>query len=82
MIKEINSEIIIEFINKNLAQIFFNSLISEVEESSRCRSQTELSLVNNKLKILIYAKDVTAFRANINSYLNWIKIIDDIIQII
>lgn len=81
MVKEINNNITIEFYNDRIAQIYFNSLLPESIEPFRQRAHSELFLLNNKLKISISAKDITALRATVNSYLNWIKIINDIIEI-
>ena len=81
MSKNITSEIILEFNDKNTAQVYLNSLLPEKDELSRNRSQTELQLIDKKLKISFFATDITALRAAINSYLNWLKIIDGIVEI-
>ncbi|MFX1450173.1 MAG: KEOPS complex subunit Pcc1 [Promethearchaeota archaeon] len=80
MLKNISSEIIIEFLDEKIAEVYLNSLNPESEESFSHRSNIKLFLKKNKLKILIDAKDITAFRATLNSYLNWIKIINDIVE--
>ncbi|MFX0132835.1 MAG: KEOPS complex subunit Pcc1 [Candidatus Hodarchaeota archaeon] len=77
----ISSEIIIKFSDKKLAQVYLNSLNPESKEKFSHRSSIKLTLIDNNLKILIASKDVTAFRATINSYLNWIRIIDGIVEI-
>lgn len=81
MVKQICSEIIFDFLNEKIAQIYFNSLNPESDESFSHRSSTKLILMGNKLKISIDAKDTTAFRATLNSYINWIKIIEGIVEI-
>jgi len=81
LVKNINSEIEIEFEDNNTARIYLNSLLPEKYESSRHRSRSELVLKNKILKISISATDITAFRASINSYINWIKIIDGIMTL-
>ena len=81
MSKNITSEIILEFNDKNTAQVYLNSLLPEKDELSRNRSQTELQLIDKKLKICFFATDITALRAAINSYLNWLKIIEGIVEI-
>ncbi len=81
MVKKICSEIIFDFFNEKIAQIYFNSLNPESDESFSYRSSTKLMLMGNKLKISIDAKDTTAFRATLNSYINWIKIIEGIVEI-
>ncbi|NVM03203.1 MAG: hypothetical protein HWN67_12755 [Candidatus Helarchaeota archaeon] len=81
LVKNICCEIIIDFFNEIIAQIYFNSLNPESDESFSHRSSTKLILMGNKLKISIDARDVTALRATVNSYLNWIKIIEGIVEI-
>ncbi|MHA1298781.1 MAG: KEOPS complex subunit Pcc1 [Candidatus Helarchaeota archaeon] len=81
MVKKIISDIIIELSDHNTAKLYLNSLLPEKNEISHHRSQTQLFLKNNKLKISISATDITAFRASVNSYINWIKIIDSIIDV-
>lgn len=81
MLEKIKSNIEFEFKDQNIAQIYLKSLLPEKSESSRHRSQTELFLKNNILKISISATDITAFRAAINSYINWVRIIDGIVDL-
>jgi tRNA threonylcarbamoyladenosine modification (KEOPS) complex Pcc1 subunit len=81
LVASINSEITINFPDENVAQIYFNSLIPEQSNISHHRSQIKLFLEKNSLKISISATDITAFRATVNSYINWIRIINGMVEI-
>ena len=80
MSKNLTSEIILELKDKKTAQVYLNSLLPEKDELSRHRSQVDLQLIDNKLKISFLATDITALRASVNSYFNWLKIIEVIVE--
>ena len=46
------------------------------------RSQSSLTIENNKFRVEVHSRDLTSLRAALNSYLKWFLIIKDISQII
>lgn len=77
-LKQINSEIEIEFDNKKQAKIIYNAVSLEFKTSPDYRSNLNLKLKDNKIIITINAEDATSFRASINSAIKWIKLSQEI----
>ena len=73
-----NAEIIIPSDN-NLAQIIKDSLRPEVEDPVSQRSTVAVYTETECLKISVCATDLSALRAALNSYLRWVKAIQDIV---
>ncbi len=73
-----NAEIIIHSDN-NLAQIIKDSLRPEVEDPVSQRSTVAVYAETECLKISICATDLAALRAALNSYLRWVKAIQDVV---
>lgn len=72
----------VTFKEEKHAQIAFQTILQETTRIISLRSQSSLTIENNKLRVEIYSKDLTSLRATLNSYLKWLLIIKDIFQII
>lgn len=67
---------------KKEAEIIYNSLIPEVEYSHKNeRSKSQIEQKDNSVIITINSKDVVSLRASINSYIRWIKLSIEILNI-
>jgi len=73
-----NAEIIIPS-DKNLAQIIEGSLRPEVEDPVSQRSTVSVYAEKDHVKISVNATDLAALRAALNSYLRWVKAIQDVV---
>lgn len=81
-LKEVNSEISIEFDDNNQAEIVYKSIILEFQTAPDYRSSMEIKLNNNVINIYIFAEDSTSFRASFNSAIKWIKLSSEINNLI
>jgi len=63
----------------NLAQIIESSLKPEVEDPVSQRSIVAVYAETECLKISVCATDLAALRAALNSYLRWVKAIQDVV---
>ena len=74
------SEIIIEFESEEFAKTIFTSIKPEEADIPSKRTNITLSLNGRKIYLLINAKDTTALRAAMNSYLRLIKVAQNILE--
>ncbi len=82
-LKEVNSEIVIEFNDTTQAEIIYKSIILEFQTAPDYRSSMEIKLQDNTINICIFAEDSTSFRASFNSAIKWVKLsleINNLIQ--
>lgn len=73
-LKEVSSEIAIEFDNEKQAQLIYDSIVLEFNTAPDYRSSMDLSVNGRNIIINIDAQDSTSFRASINSAIKWIKL--------
>lgn len=71
----IKAEISIKFDNSTIAENFFISLQPESLSGLSDRSTISMEQINDSIRFLIDAKDITAFRATLNSYLVWLRVL-------
>lgn len=57
----------------DVAQTILNALSPETDSAPSDRAEVTLSITERTLKISIQAKDLTALRAAMNSYLAWVS---------
>ena len=81
-LKQINSEIEIDLDTEEQAKIIYESVLPEFKTSPDYRSNLNLKQKDNKLIISIDAEDATSFRASINSAIKWIKLSQEINELI
>ena len=74
----VNAEIIIPS-DLRLAKIIEGSLRPEVEDPVSQRSIVSVQAENDQVKISVKATDLAALRAALNSYLRWVKAIQDVV---
>ena len=78
----INAEISVKFADSKTAEIFFNALYPETLKTFTDRSKISIRKEEDSLEFKIDAKDVTAFRATINSYLIWMRVLHSISAVV
>ena len=62
-----------------LAQIIEGSLRPEVEDPVSQRSTVTVHAEKDHVKISVHATDLAALRAALNSYLRWVKAVQDVV---
>ena len=73
--QNIKAEVTIKFDNSSTAEIFLHSLQPESLNDLTDRSSVLMEQVNDSIRFMITAKDITAFRATLNSYLIWTRML-------
>jgi KEOPS complex subunit Pcc1 len=77
----VETELEIEFDNQREAEIVLGSIKPEINGSPSDRTSVSIDIHDNTLKIIINAEDTASFRASLNSYLRWIKLSKEIIDL-
>ena len=77
----VESELEIEFENPNEVDIILGSIKPEINGSPSDRTSVTITTDGNNLLINIEAEDNASFRASLNSYLRWIKLSSDILDL-
>ncbi len=72
------SKISIELPSKKMVEILLKALLPETRRSVTSRSKVFVEGIGKRLVIKVQAKDLTALRATLNSYLRWVTLIVDI----
>ncbi len=78
----IKADISVKFEDSKTAEVFFNALYPETLKTFTNRSSISMQQEENRIQFTIHAKDVTAFRATINSYLIWMRVLQSISTLI
>jgi tRNA threonylcarbamoyladenosine modification (KEOPS) complex Pcc1 subunit len=73
--QNIKAEVAIKFDDSRTAEIFFHALQPESLNDLTDRSSVLMEQVNDSIRFVIAAKDITAFRATLNSYLIWMRML-------
>ena len=71
--KATRAEISVEFSSKTHAEAVYRALKPETRHSIGPRSKVTIVLEGKSLQIAVSAKDISALRAAINSYLRWVS---------
>ena len=71
----------IEFKTNKEAEIVLKSIKPEINGSPSDRTSVNMNIYGKILKITIDAMDTPSFRASLNSYLRWIKLSYEIINL-
>ena len=72
-----NTVIYLELSSEKLLKILLKTLLPETKKSATTRSKVYIEGEGKKLTIRIEAKDTSAFRATLNSYLRWVALVKD-----
>lgn len=76
-----HTELIIEFENPGDVEVVLGSIKPEISGHPSDRTSVDIKKDGNNLLINIDAKDSTSFRASLNSYLRWIKLSSEILEL-
>lgn len=77
----IETELEIDFENPRDAKIVLGSIKPETSGSPSDRTSVSVDIRDSTLKIVIKAQDTASFRASLNSYLRWIKLSEEVINL-
>ena len=77
-----SSVIRLKFPSEREAQIFWESLKPETESPATPRSHVRMELMGSLLTFSFEAKDLTALRASLNSYLSWLHLLKSIYEML
>jgi len=77
----VETELEIEFENSKEAEIVLKSIKPEINGSNSDRTSVNMNIHDNTLKIFINAPDTASFRAALNSYLRWVKLSYEVINL-
>jgi KEOPS complex subunit Pcc1 len=77
----LETEIEIEFENSKEAEIVLKSIKPEINGSPSDRTSVKINIRDNTMKLIINAQDTASFRAALNSYLRWIKLSNEVINL-
>jgi KEOPS complex subunit Pcc1 len=80
-LKQVESLVELEFPSGEDAEIVLRSIEPEIRGSPSERTSTEIECHRNILKITITAQDTTSLRASLNSYLRWIMLSQQILEL-
>jgi len=81
VIKQVEADLSIELPAEKDAEIIFNALEPETDDLPSERSIVKIKKELNILKIFIRAQDTTSLRASVNSYLRWIMLSKEILEL-
>ena len=77
----IKAEISVKFNSSQIAENFFISLQPESLSGLSDRSNISMERETDSIRFRIDAKDITAFRATLNSYLIWMRVLLSIVSL-
>lgn len=76
-----NATIHLELPSKKLLKVLLKALLPETKKPTTSRSKVSVEGDGKKLTIRIEAKDTSALRATLNSYLRWGALMKDICEV-
>jgi KEOPS complex subunit Pcc1 len=77
----VETELEIDFENPKDAEIILESIKPEINGSPSDRTSVSVDIRDSTLNIVITAQDTASFRASLNSYLRWIKLSEEVINL-
>ncbi len=80
-LKQVGSQLELEFASREDAEIVLRSIEPEIRESPSERTITKIECQRNILKITITARDTPSLRASLNSYLRWVMLSKQILEL-
>jgi len=78
LIKKASAVIQLRFFSEEETEIIERALKPETETSPRHRSKVQVTREGRNLVLEFEAKDTTALRASVNSYIGWLQLLNDI----
>jgi KEOPS complex subunit Pcc1 len=76
-----NARIRIELSSEKLLRVLLKALLPETKKPTTSRSKVSVEGKGRKLTIRIEAKDTSALRATLNSYLRWVALVKDTYEV-
>ncbi|NYB53022.1 MAG: hypothetical protein HVN35_10770 [Methanobacteriaceae archaeon] len=80
-LREVETQLEIEFDSEKEAEIVFSAIHPEISDSPSERTITEINCENKTLTIDIKAQDSASMRAAINSYLRWVILSQQVLEL-
>lgn len=80
-LKSAETQLEIEFDSQKEANIVLTALRPEISDLPSQRTSTEIESDHNTLKVTIKAQDSASLRASLNSYLRWIMLSRQILDL-
>jgi KEOPS complex subunit Pcc1 len=80
-LKKIKTKLEIELPTTSQAKIIFKATKPEINDSPSERAKTKIKRQKNLLEIIITAQDTHSLRASMNSYLRWIMLSQQILEL-
>jgi KEOPS complex subunit Pcc1 len=80
-LKKINTIVKIELNTSREAEIIFNAIKPEINDSPSERTKTKIKRQKNLFKIITTAQDTHSIRASLNSYLRWVMLSQQILEL-
>jgi len=80
--KATKAEIAIVLNSTRHAEAIYKALKPETKHSIGPRSKVAILLRGKTLEMVVFAKDISALRAAVNSYLRWVSSSADLIRIV
>ena len=77
----VETELEIDFESPRDAKIVLESIKPEINGSPSDRTSVSVDIRDSTLKIVFNAQDTASFRASLNSYLRWIKLSKEVINL-
>jgi KEOPS complex subunit Pcc1 len=71
----------IQLNSKKEAKIIYEALKPEIKSSHSSRTRSWVQINDNKLILEVQARDSTSLRASVNSYLRWINLSCQILEL-
>ncbi|MDH5448281.1 MAG: KEOPS complex subunit Pcc1 [Candidatus Bathyarchaeota archaeon] len=76
-----NTVIHLELPSEKLLKVLLKALLPETKKPTTSRSKVSVEGEGKKLTIRIEAKDTSALRATLNSYLRWVALVKDTYEV-
>lgn len=81
ILENIETEFRIDLDNIHDAKIVYNSIKPEISYERNERSVSKISLEEKSIVINIFSRDIVSLRASMNSYIRWINLSLEILNI-
>ena len=81
IIEGVETELEMKFETQQDAVIVLRSVEPEIRTAPSERTSVNIDLSGNVLKIKINAEDTTSLRASLNSYLRWVKLSYEVLEL-
>ncbi|WP_048146522.1 KEOPS complex subunit Pcc1 [Pyrococcus abyssi] len=79
--KRVQGKIVIEFPSEDIAEVVYTSVLYEHVSVPYRRSRVNFRREGRRIVLEIEANDSSAMRGTVNSYLRWIKVALDVLNI-